>query len=89
MTKIASLTSFERNGRGLLCLGKPYDPTLVATKSHASIASHTRTATTLKTDAGVVGSVTVDPRATQATGKMHGREERRNHGYKQQSLFSQ
>ena len=51
-----TLTSFETNGRGLLCLGQLCDPTLIATKSHAPTASH-----------GEVGSVTVNPRAMHTT----------------------
>ena len=43
------------------------DLTITSTCSQNAIASHTRATTTLKNDAGVVGSVTVHPRATRAT----------------------
>ena len=46
-----------------------FDLTLNATDTCASVASHTRASTTLKNDTGVVGSVTVHPRATHATEK--------------------
>ena len=62
-----TMTSFETNGRTQVCLGQLYDPTLIAT--HAHIASHTQASTTLNTDVGVVGSVTVNPRATHTTEK--------------------
>ena len=74
-----TVTSLETNGRGLLCLGQLYDPTLIA-----NIASHTRASTTLKTDVGVVSSVTVNPRATHPTEKRtakkgHNHSSRENH----------
>ena len=62
-------TKFETNGYSHQCLGQLYDQTLVATSTHASTASHTRTTTTLKCDTRKVGSVTVSPRATHATEK--------------------
>ena len=79
-----TLTSFETNGRGLLCLGQLYDPTLIATDLHAHTASPTRASTTLKTDVGVVGLVTVNPRATHPTEKCvakkgHNHSSRENH----------
>ena len=64
------LTLFETNGRGQMCLGQLYDPTLVATDLRAHIVSHT----TLKTDVGVVGSVTVNPRATRTVKKCNAKK---------------
>ena len=63
----------------IIVLDSLYDLTLVATSTHASTATHTQAATTLKTVAGVMGSVTVKPRATHAIEKMHCKEERHNH----------
>ena len=51
-------TKFETNGCSRQCLRQQNDLTFVITSLRASIASHSRAATTLKTDAGVVGSVT-------------------------------
>ena len=60
---------FEQMVTVFRVLDSLYVLTLDATSPHASIASHTRAATTLRNDAEEVGSVTVKPRATHATEK--------------------
>ena len=62
-----------------LCLGHLHDLILNAANTLASVASHTRATTTLWRDTGVVGSVTVYPRATHATKKCTCRREKHHH----------